>query len=542
MIFAQTNRYGKRQDTFSQDDRQGASVAHAELLRGVIAYSDVEAVELFVNTSPNRPPIANLEFADLCREFPNKSIRLRSLDDISALSPLSRYVFYSSGIYISPLAQARRAAGLVFPICSLSHALDIPIVNQFIPGALLLSNKHDTIITSSSAGKRVLEASISLSREILSETTGVPLPDLGPRVDVIPLGVNVQEFSPTDRSIARSVLRVPPDEIVLLYLGRLNEEHKADLEPLLIVLRELLRKSPKVSLYIAGHDQGGTYLGELENLASRLGVRNHVRFLINFQDFLKPYIYSASDIFVAPSDNIQETFGIAIIEAMACGLPVVASNWSGYRELVIHNRTGFLVPTFWNKSAVLTVSERNQFMPDEARRHILSQQTVVMPSDMHKYLEALIDNTDLRKDFGREGSARVHREFSWQKVTKMHQSLWEELWAGIDANAPPEKHLFEDLDFMFSGFASSSLDLDSVITRSVMRADIDNALRSHPSRPGYDMIDAAELRRIADRTLVGPASIRQLLRDGTVKDTIAVVWLIKKGFLTIALTDDNEHQ
>jgi hypothetical protein len=297
-----------------------------------------------------------------------------------------------------------------------------------------------------------------------------------------------------------------------------------------------------VSLYIAGHDQGGAYLGELENLAARLGIRTHVRFLTNFQDFLKPYIYSASDIFVAPSDNIQETFGIAILEAMACGLPVVASDWSGYRELVINNRTGYLVPTFWNKSAAHTVSERNQFMGDDARRHMLSQQTVVVPSDLHKHLEALISNPELRREFGHEGLTRVHREFSWETVIKMHQNLWEELWGGIDASVPPEKRLIEDLDFMFGGFASSSLDLDSVVTRSVMRADIDNALRSHPSKPGYDMIDAAELRRISERTLVGPASIRQLLRDGTVRDTSAVIWLLKKGYLTITPKDGNERQ
>ena len=56
-------------------------------------------------------------------------------------------------------------------------------------------------------------------------------------------------------------------------------------------------------------------------------------------------VWHAADVFVSPSDNIQETFGLAVLEAMASGLPVVASDWDGYRDLVADGETGFLVPT-----------------------------------------------------------------------------------------------------------------------------------------------------------------------------------------------------
>jgi glycosyltransferase involved in cell wall biosynthesis len=533
MIFAQTNRYGKRQDSFSSDDRQGAGVAHAELLRAVVMHSNVEAVEVFVGSPPNRSPVPNPEFTELCREFPGKSIRLRSLEELGTLSPEMRHVFYSSGIYISPIGQARRATGTLFPICSLSHALDIPLISQFMPGALLASDKRDTIITSSLAGKRVLESFLSRSRELLGERMGTQAPDVTQRIEVIPLGVNTDEIAPKDRGEARNLLRIPSDALILLYLGRLSEEHKADIEPLLVVLRALVTRSKNVTLLIAGHDHNAGYIGELEAIASQLGVRNNVRFLINFQEFLKPYIYSASDIFVAPSDNIQETFGIAILEAMACGLPVVASDWSGYRELVVHNHTGFLVPTLWNKSTTNRVSQQNQFLSDEARRHMLSQQTVVVPSELYGHLERLISNPDLRRDFGHEGLARVRQEFSWQAVVKLHEALWDDLWAGLNVDEARQKRLVDDLDFSFGHFATCPLDPDSIITRSSLRDDIDYALRSHPSRPGYDMIDQVELRRVWERTILGPTSVRQLLRDRIVKDTTTIAWLLKKGFLSI---------
>ena len=56
-------------------------------------------------------------------------------------------------------------------------------------------------------------------------------------------------------------------------------------------------------------------------------------------------VWRAADLVVSLVDNIQETFGLVIVEAMASGLPVVATDWDGYRDLVDDGRTGLLVPT-----------------------------------------------------------------------------------------------------------------------------------------------------------------------------------------------------
>ncbi len=59
----------------------------------------------------------------------------------------------------------------------------------------------------------------------------------------------------------------------------------------------------------------------------------------------KAGLYGAADVFLSLSDNIQETFGLTVVEALAAGLPVVASDWDGYKALVRDGISGYLVPT-----------------------------------------------------------------------------------------------------------------------------------------------------------------------------------------------------
>src|SRR6516164_5936950 len=77
--------------------------------------------------------------------------------------------------------------------------------------------------------------------------------------------------------------------------------------------------------------------------ATARGVR--VTFVDGTQPDTRFAVWHAADIFASLSDSIQETFGLVIVEAMASGLPVVASDWDGYRDLVADGETGFLVPT-----------------------------------------------------------------------------------------------------------------------------------------------------------------------------------------------------
>lgn len=81
-------------------------------------------------------------------------------------------------------------------------------------------------------------------------------------------------------------------------------------------------------------------------LCGSVGLGSQVTIEANVSQERKDLLYSASDVFCSLVDNYQETFGLTLLEAMSHGLPVIASDFNGYRELVQPGITGFLVPTY----------------------------------------------------------------------------------------------------------------------------------------------------------------------------------------------------
>ena len=118
-------------------------------------------------------------------------------------------------------------------------------------------------------------------------------------------------------------------------------------------------------------------------------------------------------MFVSPSDSIQETFGLSVIEAMASGLPVVASDWDGYRDLVEDGRTGFLVPTTTVAGATATATAR-LLIGELNYDHFLaecSQATAVDIAGMGAALTRLVSEGDLRLGMGAAGCTGRTRAF-----------------------------------------------------------------------------------------------------------------------------------
>ncbi len=190
-----------------------------------------------------------------------------------------------------------------------------------------------------------------------------------------PFGVNVEEF----RSL-------PPahgsDKVFRIGTAR-RLEHKYGIDILVEAFARFRNNYPgcNVELCVAGE---GSERSRIEALAADLGVLDAVRFLGWLPHDQMPSFLNGLDVFCVPSRYRSESFGVAVLEASACGVPVIASNTGGLPETVRHGKTGFLV------------------RPESL-------------NEMSELLGTLFSDEDLRSRLGRAGRAFVVQRYSWEK-------------------------------------------------------------------------------------------------------------------------------
>jgi glycosyltransferase involved in cell wall biosynthesis len=209
---------------------------------------------------------------------------------------------------------------------------------------------------------RVIAVSDFLRR--LVADLGVPTD----RVRVIPNGVDVSRFHPSARAVARAQLGLPQDRTILLAVGSLTElkGHHRVLE----ILPELLSRRSELLYVIVGNDAGGeSWRAKIENQVRAQGLAANVRLAIARPHEEIPSWMAAADLFCLATQ--REGCCNAIIEALACGLPVVTTRVGGNPELVREGEDGLLVP-FWDaaafSAAVLAALERQWDRPAIAAR------------------------------------------------------------------------------------------------------------------------------------------------------------------------------
>ena len=206
--------------------------------------------------------------------------------------------------------------------------------------------------------------------------------------EIIPNGVNYEQFATP----------MPPfpefkdGKLNMLFLGRL--EKRKGLPYLLQAYAQVKARLPEVRLIIVGPD-GGMRAGA-EAFVRREGLTDVV-FTGYVPDGDLPRYYRTADIFCAPNTG-NESFGIILLEAMAAGTPVVASNIEGFAYVVTHEKEGLLVP----------------------------------PRDAAALADALVQlltDADCRREMGRGGQEKA-RQFSWDRVSQQVLALYQRVAAG----------------------------------------------------------------------------------------------------------------
>ncbi|HZS94581.1 MAG TPA: glycosyltransferase [Chloroflexota bacterium] len=232
------------------------------------------------------------------------------------------------------------------------------------------------------------------------------------RVHVIPSAVNIERFTPLPIDEAKRNLGLDPNDMVIVYIGRMLP--RKDARNIVRALALLRRDDLPVRLLLVGGDTtdpdptATPEIGALRELAGRLGVLDRVVFTGKRQpDELHRY-YSAGDI--AVTTPWYEPFGLTPLEAMACGRPVIGSAVGGLTYTIEDGVTGFLVP------------------PRD-------------PDTLAARLRELLTEPQRRDSMGRAARERVEREFTWPLVAKRTAALYDDVLAGIDSNGVSEQRV-----------------------------------------------------------------------------------------------------
>ena len=135
------------------------------------------------------------------------------------------------------------------------------------------------------------------------------------------------------------------DEVAVLFVGRLAHHAKAHPFPMFRGV-DLAAQSTgrRIHLILSGWAPNREILDAFIDGAQAFAPGVKVTFVDGMDPEARFGVWRAADLAVSLVDNLQETFGLVVVEAMACGLPVVASDWDGYRDLVDPGVTGLLVP------------------------------------------------------------------------------------------------------------------------------------------------------------------------------------------------------
>jgi len=252
---------------------------------------------------------------------------------------------------------------------------------QYIRGSINLSDRIVLPIEArilEKGSKKIISVSEGVKREIL-ENYNVP----EDKIAVIPNGVDLEEFSPDPqkRIEIRNQYNIDENDIVLLFTG--YEFKRKGLE---YIIRALPKIDKNVKLFAVGKSNPKPF----QKLANKLGVSDNIIFT-GFVQEISDY-YAASDIFVFPT--AYEAFSLATLEAVASGLPILATKVNGTEELIDDRHNGFFI-------------KRD-------------------PADISEKINILIEDETLRKQMGKN-ARETAENYSWDEIARRTMEVYEEV-------------------------------------------------------------------------------------------------------------------
>jgi glycosyltransferase involved in cell wall biosynthesis len=410
----------------------GRDVAVRGLLETVWRYGPGSPCDFFCTPDPVS---GESRARDLLRQMlptrPNRSARIH---DASLLR--DRFNEFDFAVWHDfdcdmQMAAAMRArlSGRLFPITSLVHVLSYAglLGGWVLP--LLLERLYpcDAFICPTESCKTALRNLLAHVSERFAQGFGCRREFPG-ELAVIPFRVDTELFRPGRRAEAREALGIPQDRFVIGWVGRISPVDKADLVPLLRVFAGLRATEVTKPLLLLAGSGAGPFQHAIMRCASDMGIAKDVQIISPLPPEKRADVHAALDVFTSPADNLQETAGLTPMEALASGVPQVVSDWDGYRETVLHGKTGFLIPTLWARCDAEIALRTGLYDGHNLLDHFALAQTVAMDVEAYRLaLQTLLDNEDLRLQMGDASRRRASENFSGERIAGLHEDLWDHL-------------------------------------------------------------------------------------------------------------------
>ncbi|MBL8553415.1 MAG: glycosyltransferase family 4 protein [Phenylobacterium sp.] len=448
-------------------------------------------------------------------------------------------------------AWARRALGAhAYSITGVTHTIAETYIMDEIAGLLAAPlEPWDALVCTSEPGRKAVESLLEGVAGYYQERFGATrMPPA--QLVTIPLGVHADDFrlDAGARRRWRAALDIPDDAPAALHLGRFSLTTKMHPGPMGVALAEAARRLGRPVYFILF---GGARRDADEEafLAAAAALADEGVILKPVGDTsatTRDEIVSAADVFLSLSDNIQETFGLTPLEAMAAGLPCVVSDWDGYKDTVRHGVDGFRVRTLAPRPGlgpdlVYAYAQRLTNYDNYAGSAALF--TAPDVGEAAEALTALFADPGLRARMGDAGRRRARAVFDWRIVIGQYQALWAELARRRAAapEQPPTENPFRPDPFrMFAAYPSAALSHRTEVSLVRPLTDDEAAerlMRPHVRNPAARLPSVEEAVTLIAVLADGSRTVGAILAETPPERRPfverGILWLAKFGFLRL---------
>ena len=480
------------------------------------------------------------------------TVRWRPALGDAALEQLGA-VYYPAPV-TPDLAHARNTRGpTAYSLFGVTHTLSSEAAMDGLARLILAPYQPwDGLVCTSSVALSVANRLQAEMREWQIEQVGATRFNT-PSMKVIPLGVDVPSCARTPDQIAeaRAALGVGTNEVAFLFAGRMIFHAKANPAVYYLAVEAAQARVAHPIVCIEAGVWPNDQVADSFRRA-RAELAPSVRFIdVDGADSVAyDRAWKAADVFTSLSDNIQETFGLTPVEAMAAGLPNLVSDWNGYKDTVRDGIDGFRIPTF-------APGPRSGAGSDLAQRHATgadnydffigraSMATVVAFEPLVERIVDLASDADLRRRMGEAGRTRAVAEFDWPVILDRYCAFAAELGELRRAAATLRKRpaipfpIRPDPFVLFQSYPTHHVGDDWKI-EAVPLDDrgLDRFLGLHMARYVIDdqVLPEATLRAVHSEAAKGGRTVGSLLNSvgRTPASWKALMWLMKLDIVRAA--------